>query len=295
MIASISSFARSRTETSPPALICYWGADETGSIGLPMPELEAKLVPVAPKLEVRFRGPNITPGYYRDQEKTREATDRYRDRFPVAEAWRLETIRKVQADGYIMLPDGHRRSRFEATDTWHRFFLQQFLMNRQGFEGFDNAIRYIAAKIQKRAYNQAVNAMIQGACATLAKRSQLRVDRKIREEGFTARFLMPIHDELLWSVHRREVVEFIEMARGVMIAHPDLYRNCALDASPAIGLTFEPWHAEKAPIGQIELFEAPKIPTVAAERVGKRRTADEARASVDYLFDLRDSRRRLAA
>ncbi|MCW5774500.1 MAG: feruloyl-CoA synthase, partial [Rhodospirillaceae bacterium] len=63
------------TETSPPATICHWPMDVTGSIGLPIPGLEAKLVPAGDKTEIRFKGPNITPGYYRDPERTAEAFD----------------------------------------------------------------------------------------------------------------------------------------------------------------------------------------------------------------------------
>lgn len=63
------------TETGPPALILYWPADETGSVGLPLPGVEVKLVPTSDKVEVRFRGPNITTGYYNDPEKTAEAFD----------------------------------------------------------------------------------------------------------------------------------------------------------------------------------------------------------------------------
>jgi feruloyl-CoA synthase len=63
------------TETAPPAVICHWPMDVTGSIGLPLPSLEAKLVPSGDKTEIRFRGPNITPGYYRDPERTKEAFD----------------------------------------------------------------------------------------------------------------------------------------------------------------------------------------------------------------------------
>ncbi|MFO0987458.1 MAG: AMP-binding protein [Alphaproteobacteria bacterium] len=61
------------TETAPPAIICHWTMDVTGSIGLPLPALEAKLVPAGDKTEIRFKGPNISPGYYRDAERTAEA------------------------------------------------------------------------------------------------------------------------------------------------------------------------------------------------------------------------------
>jgi feruloyl-CoA synthase len=63
------------TETAPPAIMCHWPMDVTGSIGLPIPALEAKLVPSGDKTEIRFKGPNITPGYYRDPARTAEAFD----------------------------------------------------------------------------------------------------------------------------------------------------------------------------------------------------------------------------
>jgi feruloyl-CoA synthase len=44
-------------------------------IGLPAPGLELKLAPVGSKLEARLRGPNITPGYFGDDELTRAAFD----------------------------------------------------------------------------------------------------------------------------------------------------------------------------------------------------------------------------
>jgi feruloyl-CoA synthase len=48
---------------------------QAGDIGVPTPGLELKLVPVDGKVEVRYRGPNITPGYWRNPEATREAFD----------------------------------------------------------------------------------------------------------------------------------------------------------------------------------------------------------------------------
>ena len=44
-------------------------------IGVPVPGVELKLAPVGDSLEARLRGPNITPGYWRDDELTRAAFD----------------------------------------------------------------------------------------------------------------------------------------------------------------------------------------------------------------------------
>jgi feruloyl-CoA synthase len=44
-------------------------------IGLPVPGMQMKLAPVGEKMEGRVRGPNITPGYYKDEALTRAAFD----------------------------------------------------------------------------------------------------------------------------------------------------------------------------------------------------------------------------
>jgi|CXWL01.1.fsa_nt_gi feruloyl-CoA synthase len=63
------------TETAPAAMFTNRGAARAGSVGLPVDGVEMKLVPAADKLEVRFRGPSITPGYWRQPELTKAAFD----------------------------------------------------------------------------------------------------------------------------------------------------------------------------------------------------------------------------
>ncbi|HEY6754255.1 MAG TPA: feruloyl-CoA synthase [Pseudolabrys sp.] len=63
------------TETAPLALACSWDFDRPGNIGLPAPGVELKLIPNEGKLEARLRGPHITPGYWRQENLTREAFD----------------------------------------------------------------------------------------------------------------------------------------------------------------------------------------------------------------------------
>jgi len=63
------------TETSPTASNVHWPNDTMGLIGLPLPGNTFKLVPAGEKLELRVKGVNVTPGYYRNEEKTRAAFD----------------------------------------------------------------------------------------------------------------------------------------------------------------------------------------------------------------------------
>ena len=63
------------TETSPTASNVHWPSDVMGLLGLPVPGSEFKLAPVGQKLELRNRGPHITPGYLHDPERTAAAFD----------------------------------------------------------------------------------------------------------------------------------------------------------------------------------------------------------------------------
>jgi len=63
------------TETAPMAIQTTWETDRAGTIGIPVPGVEVKLVPRDEKLEARVRGPNVTPGYWREPELTRKAFD----------------------------------------------------------------------------------------------------------------------------------------------------------------------------------------------------------------------------
>jgi feruloyl-CoA synthase len=63
------------TETAPLATTAHFPVDRAGVIGLPVPGVEVKLAPLAGKLELRVRGPNVTPGYFKAPDLTREAFD----------------------------------------------------------------------------------------------------------------------------------------------------------------------------------------------------------------------------
>ena len=63
------------TETAPTCTFAVPEAPRAGLIGLPVPGVEVKLVPQGDKTEVRFRGPNVMPGYWREPGLTRDAFD----------------------------------------------------------------------------------------------------------------------------------------------------------------------------------------------------------------------------
>ncbi|SED37722.1 feruloyl-CoA synthase [Bradyrhizobium erythrophlei] len=63
------------TETSPFFMSVRPDTSRSGHVGLPVSGNDAKLVPNNGKLEVRARGPNVTPGYWRQPELTAKAFD----------------------------------------------------------------------------------------------------------------------------------------------------------------------------------------------------------------------------
>ena len=63
------------TESAPFALVCRPDQCRSGRVGLPARGVELKLAPVEDKMEARVKGPNITPGYWRNEALTRAAFD----------------------------------------------------------------------------------------------------------------------------------------------------------------------------------------------------------------------------
>lgn len=63
------------TESAPFATSAHLADWQAGVVGIPAPGCDVKLTPNGDKLEVRYRGPNITPGYWRQPDMTAEAFD----------------------------------------------------------------------------------------------------------------------------------------------------------------------------------------------------------------------------
>jgi feruloyl-CoA synthase len=63
------------TETAPLATSVHFRMERPGVIGLPVAGCALKLVPSGGKLEVRVKGENVTPGYYKRPDLTAAAFD----------------------------------------------------------------------------------------------------------------------------------------------------------------------------------------------------------------------------
>jgi feruloyl-CoA synthase len=83
------------TESSPGAMFTTSRETRSGHVGLPTPGCEVKLAPVDGKMELRLRGPNVMPGYWRAAQPNADTFDEegfYRtgDALVAVDATRLE-------------------------------------------------------------------------------------------------------------------------------------------------------------------------------------------------------------
>jgi feruloyl-CoA synthase len=103
------------TETAPMALALAWECAHVANIGLPAPGVELKLVPSGGKLEARFKGPNITPGYWRAPALTAAAFDE-EGYYKIGDALKFEDPNDPRKG---LLFDGRIAEDFKlATGTW---------------------------------------------------------------------------------------------------------------------------------------------------------------------------------
>jgi feruloyl-CoA synthase len=63
------------TESGPSAMFANWGGAFSGLLGVPVAGMEVKLVPDGDKLEARYKAPNVSIGYWRNQAETDKAFD----------------------------------------------------------------------------------------------------------------------------------------------------------------------------------------------------------------------------
>lgn len=103
------------TETAPFSTCVYFKTDSAANLGVPIPGTSIKLSPVEGKQALLVKGPNVTPGYWRNPDATRNAFDKdgfYR----MGDAGRLLDP-KAPRDGIAF--DGRLSENFKLTSgTW---------------------------------------------------------------------------------------------------------------------------------------------------------------------------------
>lgn len=215
------------------------------------------------------------------QEKIWEMTDIYKNGYAEAEQWRLDTIAEAKQRGYVELPDHLRRYRFEATPMW-----AQLMQNKFEKLGVNEFGKQCIRRIQARANNQGLNAAVQGLCATYAKRKLYRAMFKdFPRLGLRARVMTLVHDELVVSVHRDDVMKAKSYLYELMIDGEDIFSNVMIDSSMAMGRNYLAFHPEKNKKGLVELMEIDKeLPCIPKERWGQKATDEETGLILEHLF-----------
>jgi DNA polymerase-1 len=89
----------------------------------------------------------------------------------------------------------------------------------------------------------AINMPIQGTAADIIKIAMIRLDRRLREEGFRSRMLLQVHDELVLEVPRDEVASIAPVLRETM--ETALPLDVPLDVDVRVG---DDWQ-EMTPLG----------------------------------------------
>ncbi|HYM31067.1 MAG TPA: AMP-binding protein, partial [Candidatus Cybelea sp.] len=103
------------TETAPLATAAHFPLERAGVIGLPVPGVAIKLVPSGGKMEIRVKGPNVTPGYLKRPDLTAEAFDA-EGYYRIGDAGRFADANDP-AQGIVF--DGRTAEDFKlATGTW---------------------------------------------------------------------------------------------------------------------------------------------------------------------------------
>ena len=103
------------TETAPDCTQVYWPISKAGVIGIPIPSTKLKLTPNEGKLEIKVKGPNVTPGYWKQPELTKRAFDE-EGYYRIGDAVRFQDIEKPEK-GIIF--DGRVAENFKlSSGTW---------------------------------------------------------------------------------------------------------------------------------------------------------------------------------
>ena len=111
-------------------------------------------------------------------------------------------------------------SRYEAKE-----FIDRYFERYPGVKAYmDDAVKrghaqgYVTTLMNRRAFGErcAMNSPIQGTAADIIKLAMIAVDRALREEGFRAKLILQVHDELIVEAPEEEAERVRELLRRCM-------------------------------------------------------------------------------
>ncbi len=116
--------------------------------------------------------------------------DKYLSMYPGVKAYMEEIVKKAKDDGYVTTIFGRRRVIEELNNT-----------------------NYM---IRKSGERMALNTPVQGSSADIIKKAMIEIDNEIIKRGLNTKMLIQVHDELVFSVPKSELVLVKELVANVM-------------------------------------------------------------------------------
>ena len=122
--------------------------------------------------------------------EAKDFIDRYFDRYPGVKAYMDAAVKKGHEQGYVTTLMNRRRYLPELTSS-------------------NFAVRSFGERC-------AMNSPIQGTAADIIKLAMIAVDRALREEGFEAKLILQVHDELIVEAPEAEAERVRDLLRRCM-------------------------------------------------------------------------------
>ncbi|MCB0115956.1 MAG: hypothetical protein KDD84_17770, partial [Caldilineaceae bacterium] len=141
-----------------------------------------------------------------DPGEAQRFLDQYFATYPRVQRYISETLISVKEKGYVETLLGRKRFFPELMEGANVRFMQ-----RQGFE------------------RAAINAPIQGTAADIIKIAMANLHARLRREGFQARMLLQVHDELVLEAPAAEVQDVVRLVTEEMETAYDLKAPLRVD------------------------------------------------------------------
>ncbi len=191
---------------------------------------------------------------------TEEATQFMRDfmnSYPVTEQWIHETWKMVEEQEYVPIFGGYKRRfpNFRQVAQKYHAMTKQYekivghkinnIWEEKKLKYDQKRAYWDVAKVYHRVLRQAVNARIQGSCATILKLSMLKIHEHLKTKGKDWKMLLTVHDEVIVEIPetatQAEVEELINIMCNVVKISVPLKADCEIMKVWGKGIPYKEW------------------------------------------------------
>jgi DNA polymerase I len=149
-------------------------------------------------------------------EQAQNFIEEYLSSYPKVAEWREKMLEKAKEDGLVRTILGRIRP-----------LPGLFSKNR------------IVVEATKRA---AINAPIQGSAADIMKKAMVKIDQKLKEEGFEGGMIIQVHDELVFEIEDQKTKKVTELVKTVMENPLDKKLDVPLEVCIGVGKNWASAH-----------------------------------------------------